>query len=235
MATTAEDVVTDVYDADYTNLGNVQSTVKPHAGRDSALEVSERAGKLEECKTLFDEGCDHLNQAAFSNAAVVFQSVLRTIGRPEMDRLIHESGEALRNLEEWFITAGRADASESLFFYAIQWREAAFAFEQMQYRAAQTLFNGAEKFQTMDSCNAFLNAFVKVGATHVGLRLLSSLVVLPDEIGDKAIALLAKCVPSSPDLLDRFLETGGVEEKYEKYFGYLARCEDFFCTTTLKN
>ena len=26
-----------------------------------------------------------------------------------------------------------------------------------------------------------------------------------------------------------------VEEKFEKYFGYLARCEEFFCTTTLKN
>ena len=25
-----------------------------------------------------------------------------------------------------------------------------------------------------------------------------------------------------------------VEEKYEKYFGYLARCEGSFCTTTLK-
>ena len=27
---------------------------------------------------------------------------------------------------------------------------------------------------------------------------------------------------------------GGVEEKFEKYFGYLARCEAKFCTTTLK-
>ena len=26
-----------------------------------------------------------------------------------------------------------------------------------------------------------------------------------------------------------------VEEKFEKYFGYLARCEGIFCTTTLKN
>ena len=26
-----------------------------------------------------------------------------------------------------------------------------------------------------------------------------------------------------------------VEEKFEKYFGYLARCEAKFCTTTLKN
>ena len=24
-----------------------------------------------------------------------------------------------------------------------------------------------------------------------------------------------------------------VEEKFRKYFGYFARCEDFFCTTTL--
>ena len=26
-----------------------------------------------------------------------------------------------------------------------------------------------------------------------------------------------------------------VEEKFEKYFGYLVRCEGKFCTTTLKN
>ena len=27
--------------------------------------------------------------------------------------------------------------------------------------------------------------------------------------------------------------TRSVEEKFEKYFGYLARCEGIFCTTTI--
>ena len=33
--------------------------------------------------------------------------------------------------------------------------------------------------------------------------------------------------------LDKVLPA--VEEKFEKYFGYLARCEEKFCTTTLQN